>query len=76
LKKSKKKPVDTNAELDGLKHQVQNLHKQTLYLRENLEEERKARETFERFFKRVVQTISPEVDLADEKLMPPKSTPI
>ncbi|XP_066933180.1 rho guanine nucleotide exchange factor 7-like isoform X1 [Clytia hemisphaerica] len=75
LKKSKKKPMDTNAELDGLKHQVQNLHKQTLYLRENLEEERKARENFERFFKRIVQHISPDVDLNADNL-PSKSTPI
>uniref|UniRef100_T2MDY3 Rho guanine nucleotide exchange factor 7 n=1 Tax=Hydra vulgaris TaxID=6087 RepID=T2MDY3_HYDVU len=77
LKKSKKKPkeIDGNAELFGLKEQVQNLHKQTLYLRENLEEERKSRENFEKYLKRIFKRIAPDIDLSEEKA-PQKITPL
>lgn len=51
------------------------LFQQTLYLRENLEEERKAREHFERIFRKVMQRVTPDLDLTDDKLMS-KTTPI
>jgi len=77
LKKFKKKPkeTDSNVEVVGLKEQVQNLHKQTLYLRENLEEERKSREHFERYLKKILLRVAPDIDWNEEKL-PSKSTPL
>ncbi|XP_057302070.1 rho guanine nucleotide exchange factor 7-like [Hydractinia symbiolongicarpus] len=74
-KKFQKKPKDESPEMDSLKQQVQNLHKQTLYLRENLEEERKSRENFEKFLKRVLSRVAPDIDWTDDKL-PQKSTPL
>lgn len=74
---NKKKPreIDATTEMGELKQQVQNLHRQTLYLRENLEEERKSRETFERVLKRVLKKVSPDIDWTEDQL-PPKTTPL
>lgn len=76
IKKFKKKPreLDASTEMVGLKQQVQNLHKQTLYLRENLEEERKSRESFERFLKKVLKKIAPDIDWSEDT--PHKTTPL
>jgi len=65
VKKSrKKKPeVDVTNEVHSLKNQVQNLQKQTLYLRENLEEERENRRQFEKLLQRTLRKIAPGVEL-------------
>eukprot|EP00112_Aurelia_sp_Birch-Aquarium-sp1_P018288 Seg4346.2 transcript_id=Seg4346.2/GoldUCD/mRNA.D3Y31 product="Rho guanine nucleotide exchange factor 7" protein_id=Seg4346.2/GoldUCD/D3Y31 len=63
-KSRKKKPeVDVSTEVHSLKSQVQNLQKQTLYLRENLEEEREQRRQFEKLLRRTLRRIAPDIDI-------------
>lgn len=74
---NKKKPREGegSTEMFELKQQVQNLHKQTLYLRENLEEERKSRETFEKFLKKALKKIAPDIDWSEDGALH-KTTPL
>ncbi|XP_065056452.1 rho guanine nucleotide exchange factor 7-like isoform X1 [Rhopilema esculentum] len=64
-KKSRKKKTeaDVSNEVHDLKSQVHNLHKQTLYLRENLEEEREQRRQFEKLLQRTLKKIAPDIEL-------------
>eukprot|EP00794_Sanderia_malayensis_P011369 gene11369-12554_t len=63
-KSRKKKPeIDIAVEVHDLKTEVQKLQKQTLYLRENLEDERENRRQFEKMLRKSLRKVLPDLEM-------------